>query len=42
MFKRTGRPVLPVYERDRFLDNLAKTKLLKAITEVLGEAEKSS
>lgn len=38
MFKKTKRPILPVYERGRFLDNLAKKSLLKVITEIFAEA----
>jgi hypothetical protein len=39
MFKQTRRATLPVYQRERFLGNLAKEQLLKAITQVLGETE---
>jgi osmoprotectant transport system ATP-binding protein len=37
MFKKTKQPTLPVYERERFLGNLAKDHLLKVISQVLGE-----
>ena len=37
MFKKTNRVSLPVYERERFLGNLAKDHLLKVISQVLGE-----
>jgi osmoprotectant transport system ATP-binding protein len=39
MFKQTRQATLPVYQRERFLGNLAKEQLLKAITQVLGETE---
>lgn len=38
MFKKTGRAVLPVYDRGRLLGTLAKKRLLQIITQVLGEA----
>ena len=37
MFKKTKQPVLPVFERGRFLGTLAKAELLKVITQALGE-----
>lgn len=37
MFKKTGRPILPVYDRGRLLGTLAKKRLLQIITQVLGE-----
>lgn len=41
MFKKTGRPSLPVYERQHFVGNLEKNQLLKAITQILGETEET-
>jgi len=38
-FKRTGQAELTVYEKERFLGTLAKTRLLELITDVLGQAE---
>ncbi len=37
MFKKTGRAVLPIYDRGRLLGSLAKKRLLQIITQVLGE-----
>ncbi len=37
MFKKTGRAILPVYDRGRLLGTLAKKRLLQIITQVLGE-----
>lgn len=39
IFKKTGEAVLPVYQKSTFLGNLKKTVLLKAITDILGEAK---
>ncbi len=37
MFKKSGKVALPVYRKGLFIDYLQKTKLLKAITGILGE-----
>ena len=37
MFKKTGRAILPVYDRGHLLGTLAKKHLLQIITQVLGE-----
>lgn len=42
MFKKTSRPALPVYERKRFMGSLEKKRLLRVITQVLGETGKTS
>ena len=42
MFKHTGRKSLPVYQRDRFLGNAQKERLLKVIAQILGETGEPS
>ena len=39
LFKRSGRDVLPVYDRDRLTGQLAKKHLIDEIARALGGAE---